>query len=279
MQIIDAHQHFWKYDREIHHWITDEMSVLKRDFLARDMEAAFAQNGVTGSIAVQADQSEAETNFLLDLANKNDFIKGIVGWVDLQSPQIEERLEYYSQFPKLKGFRHIVQGEPDNNFMLGKAFQNGIAALGKYNFTYDILIFPTQMEAALQTVKNFPNQVFVIDHLAKPYIKDQKINSWAKYMYAFGVQGNVFCKVSGMVTEADWSHWKYKDFEPYLKVVFEAFGNDRILFGSDFPVCLLAGSYKSIKGIVEQFIQDFLEADQRKIMGENALKFYKINQQ
>jgi len=276
MMIIDSHQHFWQYDAQKHSWINDEMAVLKKDFLAEELWTEFSQNDIAGSIAVQADQSEEETNFLLDLAAKNDFIKGIVGWVDLRSPQIDERLAHYAKFPKLKGFRHVVQDEPDVNFMLGEAFQNGISALKKYNFTYDILIFPSQLKAALQLVKNFPEQSFIIDHIAKPNIKDGNISIWKKYMTAIAKHENVHCKISGMVTEADWKNWEYQDFVPYLDVVFEVFGTSRIMYGSDFPVCLLAGSYKNVKGILHQYLQGFPMAEQEKVWGKNALQFYKI---
>ena len=276
MKIIDAHQHCWKYNATRHYWISDQMSVLKKDFLAKELAEEFEKNGVTGSIAVQADQSEDETNFLLQLANENDFIKGVVGWVDLRSPSIEERLQYYSTFPKLKGFRHVVQDEPDVNFMLGAAFQNGIAALGEFGFTYDILIYPKQLEAALQLVKKFPHQAFVIDHIAKPYIKKGEVSNWQKYIKAISEHKNVFCKVSGMVTEANWTTWKYEDFVAYLDVVFESFGTERIMFGSDFPVCLLAATYGEVKGIIEKYLQKFSAAEQRQVWSENAMRFYKI---
>jgi len=276
MNIIDAHQHFWQYDPEKHSWISDEMSVLKKDFLAKELWAEFEQNNISGSIAVQADQSEEETEFLLQLASENSFIKGVVGWVDLRSPNIEGRLEYFSSYPKLKGFRHVVQDEPDVNFMLGEAFQNGIAALQKHNFTYDILIFPTQLQAALQLVQKFPNQSFVIDHIAKPQIKSGNLSAWAKQMTSIAQYENVYCKVSGMVTEADWNKWEYQDFVPFLEVVFNAFGTDKIMFGSDFPVCLLAGSYKNVKGILYQYLQGFSEEEQLNVWSGNAQRFYKI---
>ena len=193
--------------------------------------------------------------FLLELANQYDFIKAVVGWVDLRSAQVEERLEYFSQFPKIKGFRHVVQDEPDENFMLGEAFQKGIGLLKKYNFTYDILIFPNQMPAALQTIKNFPEQAFVVDHIAKPYIKDQKITDWEKYIREMAKNPNVFCKISGLVTEAEWQNWQEADFKIYLDVVFDAFGEDRLMYGSDWPVCILAGAYEQVLGIIQNYIK------------------------
>jgi len=276
MKIIDAHQHFWQYDEKKHSWISDEMAVLKKDFLADTLQAVFNKNEVAGSIAVQADQSEEETEFLLKLAAENDFIKGVVGWVDLRSPNIKERLSYFSDFPKLKGFRHVVQDEPDPNFMLGEAFLQGISALKPFNFTYDILIFPKQLEAAVQLVQKFPDQLFVIDHIAKPDIKKAERSYWENHMQAIAKHPNVFCKVSGMVTEADWKNWNYSDFVPYLDIVFEAFGTDKIMFGSDFPVCLLAGSYNNVKGIIDQYLKKFSIEEQEKIWSGNALRFYNI---
>lgn len=275
--IIDSHQHFWNYDPVAHSWIGDDMSVLKRNFLPGDLWKVYQENGVDGCIAVQADQSEAETDFLLQLAAENDFIKGVVGWVDLRSAELEERLMHYSDFPKLKGFRHVVQSEPDPNFMLRKDFQRGLDQLHRYNFTYDILIFPTQLAAALETVKAFPNQNFVIDHIAKPYIKAGKIDEWASFMQQIATYPNVTCKVSGMLTEADWENWQDQDFTPYLDIVFQAFGTQRILFGSDWPVCLVAGSYAQVKGLVSNYISKYSEAEQADIWANNAKHFYGID--
>lgn len=275
--IIDSHQHFWNYDPVAHSWIGDDMSVLKRNFLPEDLWKVYQENEVDGCIAVQADQSEAETDFLLQLAAQNDFIKGVVGWVDLRSVELEERLMHYADFPKLKGFRHVVQSEPDPNFMLKKDFQRGLDQLHRYNFTYDILIFPTQLAAALETVKTFPNQNFVIDHIAKPYIKAGKIDEWASFMQQIAAYPNVTCKVSGMLTEADWGNWESQDFTPYLNIVFQAFGTQRILYGSDWPVCLVAGTYTQVKGLVSNYISKYSEAEQADIWANNTKHFYGID--
>ena len=272
--IIDAHQHFWYYNTQKHAWINDEMALLKRNFLPIDLQVVYQKNGIDACVAVQADQSEAETDFLLELAEEYDFIKGVVGWVDLRSEKVEERLAYYAQFPKLKGFRHVVQDEPDPEFMLGTHFSEGLSLLSKYNFTYDVLIFPPQLEAAIKTVQNFPNQKFVLDHIAKPYIKAGKIDQWETHTRKLASYPNVYCKVSGMVTEADWKNWKPQDFEPYLDVVFDAFGVDRLMFGSDWPVCLLGGAYTKIKGILEQYIAKRSKEESAKIFGGNAASFY-----
>ena len=272
--ILDTHQHFWHYDPTTHSWIDDAMAVIRRDFLPEDLQRVYAANGVDGCIAVQADQTEAETMFLIRLADQYDFIKGVVGWVDLRAENIEDRLAHFYQFKKVKGFRHIVQGEPDHNFLLREDFKRGIAALHGYNFTYDILIFPHQLGAALELVRLFPKQKFVIDHMAKPYIKDGFFDGWSVLMKALGQYENVYCKVSGIITEADYQNWTYEQIEPYLDVVFEAFGKKRTMFGSDWPVCLVAGRYAQVKGIVERYIAGWQEEDQARVLGLNGATFY-----
>jgi L-fuconolactonase len=273
---IDAHQHFWHYKAETHSWITDDMQRIRRDFLPADLQPVLALAGIEGCIAVQADQSEEETHFLLQLAAENDFIKGVVGWVDLSSPALESRLEYYAQQAKLCGFRHIVQAEPDPNFLLRDKFKTGISLLERYGFTYDILVYPHQLGAALELVRLFPNQAFIIDHIAKPYIKDGYFDGWANQMKAIAQYENVYCKVSGMVTEADWANWQYEDFVPYLDLVFQAFGIQRVVYGSDWPVCLVAAEYLIMKSIVDQYIAAFSETEKELIMGKNAIQFYNI---
>ncbi len=274
--VIDAHQHFWKFDPVRDSWIDDNMKILQRDFLPLELKTLLADNGVDGCIAVQADQSETETHFLLNLATQHGFIRGVVGWVDLRAENIEERLAYFAQFPKIKGFRHIVQGEADPNYMLRPGFKRGIAHLEKFGFAYDVLIFPHQMGAALELVKAFPNQKFVIDHLAKPYIKDGYYDGWAALLRELGRCENVWCKISGLVTEADWTQWQYEQFVPYLDQAFDAFGCERLMYGSDWPVCLLGGSYGQVKGILGQYLQPFSPQEKNKIWGENAGAFYDL---
>ena len=253
---IDAHQHFWKFNPVRDAWIDDSMQIIRKDFLPQDLKPILEANTIDGCIAVQADQSENETDFLLQCAKENPFIKGVVGWVDLLSDTIEERLEHYSKNNILKGIRHIVQAEA-NDFMLRKDFQNGISKLQQFNLTYDILVFPPQLEAAIALVNKFPNQKFVLDHIAKPYIKDAKIDDWKINISTLAKAPNVYCKASGMVTEADLKQWKLSDFQPYLDVVFEAFGIDRIMYGSDWPVCLLAAEYQEQLNIVQDYIKTF----------------------
>ena len=276
MKKIDSHQHFWKYHPVKDAWITDDMNLIQRDFLPADLLPLLQENGIDGCIAVQADQSEEETLLLLELANTNNFIKGVVGWIDLRGENIASRLNYFSQFDKLKGFRHIVQGESDENFLLDEDFCNGIAQLEKYNFTYDILILPKHLPVAFEFVKKFPNQKFVIDHLAKPNFKQNDFAYWEKGITAISKCENVYCKVSGLVNEADWNNWIESDFTYCLNVVKDAFGIDRLLFGSDWPVSLLSATYKESFAIVEHYFSKFSKEEQEKIWGGNAIEFYNI---
>ncbi len=276
MATIDSHQHFWKYNIENYAWISDDMKVIQRDFMPSDLLPILQQNNIDGCVSVQVDQTEEETDFLLELSDNHSFIKGIVGWIDLRADNIYERLEHYSQFKKLKGFRHIVQGESDTEFMLRPKFKNGIAELGMYDFTYDILIYHHQLEQAIQFVKFFPNQKFVINHIAKPDIKSGEYTLWQTNIKKLALHQNVFCKVSGMVTEAEWDDWKPSDFKIYLDTVVKAFGTDRLMYGSDFPVCTLAATYEAQLNIVSEYFSSFTTLEKKKIMGDNASKFYNI---
>ena len=271
---IDSHQHFWRYDPVRDAWITEDMAVLKHDFLPDQLARELDTNGIDASVAVQADQSEDETMFLLDLAKKSSRIAGVVGWVDLLSPRVSDRLEHFSHFEKLCGFRHIAQAEKDDRFLLREDFVKGVAQLRQFGFTFDILIYAKQLPAAIELVSRLPEQRFVIDHLAKPQIKAKKLDPWAKQMKGIAQNQNVFCKVSGLITEADWHNWKPEDFKPYLDVVLEAFGADRLMFGSDWPVCLLAATYRQVKQLIDDYVKGFPEADKAKIFGGNAIRFY-----
>lgn len=276
MQRIDAHQHFWKYDAVRDSWITPEMAAIRKNFLPSDLQPILREHGFDGCVVVQSDQSEAENVFQLTHAEENDFIKGVVGWVDLQSEQVEMRLAYYRQFPKMKGFRHVLQGEPQRDLMLKPEFKRGIGLLQSYGYTYDLLIFPDQLGYAAELVAAYPEQKFVIDHLAKPYIKFRKIEEWKKDMKTLAQFPNVWCKISGMVTEADWINWTKKEFFPYLDVVVEAFGGNRILYGSDWPVVLVAASYGEMLDIVQDYFSRFSHHEQDKFFGINAVDFYNL---
>jgi len=272
---IDAHQHFWKFDPIRDSWIDETMQKIQRDFLPEDLLPLLHENRFAGCVAVQASQFEDETNFLINLAAKNDFIKGVVGWVDLRGVIIEERLHHFSSNKIIKGFRHVVQGEPDD-FMLRKDFQNGISALKEFNFTYDILIFHRQLPAAIELVNQFPDQPFVIDHIAKPDIKSGDILLWKKEIQEIAKAENVSCKISGMVTEADWKNWKTDDLKPYLDVIFENFSTDKLMFGSDWPVLNVASDYTEVVKTLENYIAHLSVENQNKIWYENAKSFYKL---
>ena len=274
--VIDSHQHFWKYEPVKHSWINDEMSAIRRDFLPSDLKKVYEQNSIDGCVAVQADQTLDETDFLLSLANENDFIKGVVGWADLRSKDVDTVLEKYHSEKKIKGWRHVVQGEADHNFLMRPDFLRGISYLEKYGYVYDILIFPHQLGATLEFVKQYPHLKFVIDHIAKPYIKDGFFDGWAVLMKEIAKHENVYCKLSGMITEADYDSWSPQQIVPYMDWVVKAFGTDRVMYGSDWPVCLVAGSYGQVKNLVVDFIGTLSDNEQHAIMGKNALKFYNL---
>ena len=273
---IDAHQHFWHYNPKQHEWIDDKMSVIRKDFLPVDLLPILQKNNFDGCIAVQADQTEMETKFLIDLAIKNNVIQGVVGWVDLKAENIYEQLAYYKQYDIVKGFRHVLQNE-EPDFMLESNFLNGIQCLQDFNYTYDLLIFPQHLPAAIKLVKQNPHQLFVIDHIAKPYIKFGLIAQWKKDIELIAKFENVFCKISGMVTEVDYENWQDSDFLPYIDIVVKAFGTKRIMYGSDWPVCLVAASYREMLNVVENYFNGFSETEQEDFFGKNAQLFYQLN--
>jgi L-fuconolactonase len=274
---IDAHQHFWVYNPVKDAWITDDMQVIQRDFLPGDLLPVLQQHNIAGCVAVQADQSEIENDFLLGIAETNPFIKGIVGWVDLRADNIEDRLQHYHGIKLIKGFRHILPGEPDERFMLDKKFMHGIGLLNQYGFTYDILIHPPHLPYAVELAAAFPYQRFVIDHIAKPYIKGRQVDGWRQGIEAVAVYPNVHCKISGMVTEAEWSNWIPHDFEPYMDAVFNAFGANRVMFGSDWPVCNLAGGFSGALKAISEYILQLSEYEQELFWGKNAIEFYRLD--
>jgi L-fuconolactonase len=277
MRKIDSHQHFWKFDPVRDSWIDETMSTIQQDFMPDDLKPLLDKYGIEGCVAVQADQSETETEFLLGLADSYDFIKGVVGWVDLRADNIGKRLEYFSQFKKLKGFRHVLQGETDRALMLSPQFTKGISALKAHDYTYDILIFPDQLGYTHQFVKTFGGHRFVIDHIAKPDIKNKNFEKWENGIKALARHENVWCKVSGMVTEADWYNWMLADFEPYLNIVFEAFGPKRVMFGSDWPVCNVAGGYQQMLSVVKNYVAKLTDNEQALFWGLNAIEVYKLD--
>jgi L-fuconolactonase len=275
---IDAHQHFWSYNKEEYGWIGDHMDLLKRDFLPPDLLPELVNSGFDGSVAVQARQSIEETRWLLQLSEKFDFIKGVVGWADLRSEDnLRRQLDEFCKSRKLVGVRHVVHDEPEDSFMLQDEFLKGISILKDYNLTYDLLLFPKHLPVAQVVVEMFPDQKFVIDHISKPLIRSHILDPWKEDIKAIAEFRNVYCKLSGMITEADWEKWKQEDFRPYLDVVFNAFGTDRIMTGSDWPVCLAAGSYKDVITVVEKYIAGFPMKVKEQILGSNCSEFYNLN--
>lgn len=273
---IDAHQHFWHFDPVRDAWLTGEMAALRRDFLPADLEPILTQNGVDGCVAVQATQSEAETLFLVNMARTYDIVKGVVGWIDLQADTLTERLTAFAQHPQIRGYRHVAQAEPAD-FLIRPAVVQGIRRLAEFGMTYDILIYHHQLKAALHLARAVPEVHFVVDHLAKPDIKKQDINRWSSFMAELAKCPNVSCKLSGLVTEADWQQWSKRDFFPYLDVVFDHFGPDRLLFGSDWPMCLVAANYTQVKTLIEEYVMPWGSEVRAKVFGANAVAFYGLS--
>lgn len=274
--IIDSHQHFWIFEKEKHAWIDDNMANIRRDFLPMDLEPIYNENKVGGCIAVQADQTLKENDFLLDLASKHDFIKGIIGWVDLRSERLQHDLDIYGQFPIVKGYRHVVQAEIDPLFLLRKEFLEGIGELQNRGLIYEILVFPHQLPSVLEFVRLFPHITFVLDHMGKPNIKSGYIQAWKLLMKELGKVENVHCKISGVITEADYKNWTVPDLLPYLEVALESFGTKRILYGSDWPVCLVAGNYGKVLELAKEFANELSENEQQDFYHNNAGRIYNL---
>lgn len=274
--IIDAHHHLWRYNQKEYGWIDNSMTMLQRDYLPYELEQEMRKSGVEGSVVVQARQSIEETSWLLNLADKHPSILGVVGWLDLLSPDLESELEEFAAYPKLVGLRHVLHDEPDGDFMLRPEFKRGIAQLEEHDLTYDLLLFPSHLSHAIELVEEFPGQQFVLDHLGKPSIKAGAMEPWAKDIARLAEHSNVWCKLSGMVSEADMKKWKYEDLLPYMKVVLSAFGTDRIMLGSDWPVCRLAGEYNKVMAVFSRFIEHFNEEDKEKISYQNAIDCYQL---
>jgi L-fuconolactonase len=271
---IDAHQHFWTPSTQT--WLDESMSVIKREFWPEHLEPLLRAQGFDGSIAVQTLASVDETRLYLELAARHELIRGVVGWVDLCSADVGRAVAQLARDPKLVGIRHIAQSEPDD-FLLRPDFQRGIAALGEIGLAYDILIYARQLPAALQLVEAFPDQRFVIDHIAKPEIKAGVRQPWGDLMHRMASYPNVVCKLSGMVTEADWQQWQPSDLSFYLDTALEEFGASRLMIGSDWPVCLLAGSYERVVGVVIDYVSRLSQVEQGSILGETAALFYGLD--
>ncbi len=277
---IDAHQHFWHYNETDYDWIRNNQRFLRQDYLPAHLQPYLHENGLAGTIAVQARQSIQETEYLLQLAKTNDFIKGIVGWVDLTAGDLSAALSKYQS--QLTGVRHVIHDEPEIDFMLQADFCRGIGMLDDFGYTYDLLIRPEQFNSSLKLIDRFPNQQFVIDHIAKPDIASGEIEPWKSGMIKLAERENVYCKLSGMVTEANYLTWSEEevplnDFAPYIDVTLDSFGAERLMFGSDWPVCTLAATYDEVYDIVNEYIFKLSPDEQANIMGETATRFYQLN--
>jgi L-fuconolactonase len=273
---IDAHQHFWMYDPAEYGWIDASMSAIRHDFLPADLKPELDASGFHGSVAVQTRQTLEEARWLLELAAQSPSILGVVGWADLQSPDIRSQLKSLAQDPRLVGIRHVVQSEPDDRFLMRPDFLRGISVLEEFDLAYDILIYTKHLPVAAEFVEQFPRQRFVLDHLAKPPIKSGRLDSWADGIRRLAEFPNVFCKLSGMVTEADWQHWTPEQIIPFLDIAFKAFGPDRLMIGSDWPVCLVAASYSRTIEVVTAYLRKLDPADSEAVLGGNAQRFWRL---
>lgn len=276
MPIIDTHHHFWKYSPKEYDWINDDMKGIRKDFLPVDLLKEIKSAGVDGAVSVQARQSVEESDWLLEMAEKNDFLKGVVGWVDLRDKGVDKDLERLAKHKKFKGVRHVVMVEPDINFILGAAFNEGIKKLLKYDLRYDILIFEKQLKPSIAFVDKHPKQIFILDHIAKPRIKERILSPWREDMLELAKRPNVYCKISGMLTEADWKKWSAADLAPYFDTTLQAFGAKRLMLGSDWPVMLVAGKYKQWVDMVKQVVSRYSAAEQERILYKNAVEAYKL---
>lgn len=273
---IDSHQHFWRYNPDEYPWITADKAALKRDYVPDDLAPLLEAAGFDGAITVQARQSIEETAWLLELAGRHPFIKGVVGWVDLCGIRRDEQLAEYGPRPSLVGVRHVVHDEPDDGFMRRSDFRAGVAGLERYGLVYDLLLFPRHLPVACELVREFPRQSFVLDHIAKPPIRRKEWKAWARDLRPLAQMPNVACKLSGMVTEAGWQQWRPEDFRVYLDVVFEAFGASRLMIGSDWPVCTLSGAYGATMAIVSDYVAALPEAVRAGVLGANCARIYGV---
>jgi len=276
MPVIDSHHHFWRYQAEDFGWINDAMRAIRRDFLPADLAQTMRTAGVDGVVSVQARQSLEETRWLLELAGENAFVRGVVGWVPLVSPDIEKILAEYAANPKLRAVRHVLQNLPDDRHMLREDFNRGIQALRAHGLAYDILIFERHLPVAIEFADRHPQQVFVLDHIAKPRIKDNLIEPWAKNIRELARRPHVYCKISGLVTEADFTNWTEAQLQPYVETVLEAFGPQRLMFGSDWPVCLVACKYARWANLVRGWIKKLSASEQARLLGETAIEAYRL---
>jgi len=277
--IIDSHHHFWNYTNEDYGWIDNSMSRIRRDFLPSDMKETIQAAGVDGVISVQARQSLEETDWLLELSEENEFILGVTGWLPLINKNIETYISQYTSHEKLKAVRHVIHDEPDDDFILRKDFNQGVSRLLQHNLVYEILIFEKHLPQTISFVDQHPEQIFVLDHIGKPRIKENILSPWRENMAELAKRDNVFCKMSGMVTEADFKRWTPSQLQPYSEVLIDLFGAGRLMFGSDWPVCLVAIEYDQWLSTVKDFITQLSKSEQELILGGNAQKVYGLSEQ
>ena len=272
--VVDAHHHFWRYNTTDYVWMDDRMEILKADHAPEDLHPLLQKAGVDGTVAVQARQMMEETEYLLDISHRYNWVMGVVGWFDFNSDGLEEQIEQYSGDPSLKGARELIHDMSDPAYAVSKEHVRAVGLLGTYGLTYDLLLRPQHIEPATRLVDRYPEQLFVIDHIAKPNIAQQELSPWRERMTKIGRRPNVYCKLSGMVTEAEWGRWSSSDFEPYIETCLEAFGPERLMIGSDWPVCTLSGSYAAVMEIVQDFVERLSESERSAILGETCVRFY-----
>ncbi len=274
---IDSHQHFWIYDKQRDAWINEDMQpVIGKDFLPNDISSILKQSKIDGTVAVQASESEDETKFLVELSKVYALIKGVVGWIDLHDENLDSRLDYWSNESVVKGFRHVIEGEPKGDYLMQNTFQRGLTKLSEKGYTYDLLIRPRHFQSTLDCVAKQSNLTFVLDHMAKPNIAENQYDDWASFIKELAQFPNVYCKLSGIVTEAKWHNWQVEDLKPYVDFTLESFGAERVLYGSDWPVCTLSSSYEQWVNAVESLIGELSESEQKMIWGGNAIRVYNL---
>lgn len=273
---IDAHQHFWRYQPDTHGWISDEMSVLRKDYMPEELKSSLADFSFDGSVVVQADETYAENDFLLDIAQKHNYIKGIVGWVDLLDPQAEIKMIALKSTPSIVGFRTIMQGSPDEKYLGNKLFFENVKRLAVFDYTFDLLVHNNQLDSLIRFTDRLPDNRFMLDHLGKPAIKNKEYKQWKSQIKILAAHPNLYCKLSGLTTEADLQNWTYNDLIPYMEIAAEYFSLDRLCFGSDWPVCLAAGSFATNYSVVDQFCAQLRQEEKEKIFGLNTKEFYKL---
>jgi L-fuconolactonase len=275
---IDAHHHLWSYKPPGYSWMTDEMASLRRDFDTVALRAEASRCGITGTIVVEVARTNEETLWLSEIAAKEDFIQGIVGWAALSHPKVSSELERLSELPKLKGLRYPIHDEPNDDFMLREEFDRGIKALKQFNFSFDLLVFARHLPQTIDLVDKHPHQVFILDHIAKPLIRRRLLSPWKENIAQLALRPNVYCKLSGVLTEADWQTWTDDDIAPYMEIVLNAFGPKRLMFGSDWPLVTLASSYEGWLQFVRRYVKRLSEVEQEWIFFKAATEAYRLNQ-